>query len=81
VVGAVVARTGVVVGVGTALGLAAAALASRFMGDVLVYVTPRDAASYGVVAALVLGTGLIAAWLPARRAGTVDPVETLRAEG
>ncbi|HUP19446.1 MAG TPA: ADOP family duplicated permease [Gemmatimonadota bacterium] len=81
VVGQVVLRAGAVVGLGTAIGLAGAVLTSRAMGDVLVYVTSRDAASYAAVAFLVLAAGVFAAWIPARRAGGVDPAETLRAEG
>jgi len=81
VVTRVVARTTLVVAVGTALGLAGAALASRAMADVLIYVTPRDVAAYLVVAAVVLASGVLAAWLPAERAGRVDPADTLREEG
>ena len=63
------------------LGLAGAALASRAMTDVLTYVTPRDVLSYVAVAAVVLGAGVLAAWVPAERAGRIDPVDTLREEG
>jgi ABC-type antimicrobial peptide transport system permease subunit len=81
VVTAVVARSAVSLAAGTALGLAGAALAARAMADLLVYVTPRDAVAYAAVAVVVLASGLAAAWLPARKAGLVDPVDTLREEG
>ena len=81
VVGRVVARTALTVGAGTVLGLAGAALASRQMADVLTYVTPRDVASYLAVAGVVLAAGVVAAWIPAERAGRVDPVDALREEG
>jgi ABC-type lipoprotein release transport system permease subunit len=81
VVAKVVARTTVTVAAGTLLGLVGAALASRALTDVLVYVTPRDLAPYLVVAALVVAAGAVAAWIPAERAGRVDPVDTLREEG
>ena len=78
---AVVARTVVTVGVGVALGLGGAGLASRLMGDVLSDVPPDDPLSYGAVAALVLIAGSAAAWAPAGRAGRIDPSRTLREEG
>ncbi len=81
VVGDVVARTGATVGIGIVLGLAGAALASRAMTDVLAYVTPRDVVSYVAVAAVVLGSGVLAAWVPAERAARIDPVDALREEG
>jgi putative ABC transport system permease protein len=43
-------------------------------------VTPLDPLSYGISAAAVLALSLAAAWLPARRATRVDPMESLRAE-
>jgi putative ABC transport system permease protein len=78
VVGAMVARTGAVLAVGVAAGLAAAFLSSRALGDVLAYVTPRDSLTYAAVAAVVMAAGLVAAWIPAGRAGRIDPATTLR---
>lgn len=77
----VVARTGSVVGLGIALGLAAASLSSRLMEDVLSDVSPSEPAAYAVVALLVLAAGVIAAWVPAGRAGRIDPSRTLREDG
>ncbi|HKJ03879.1 MAG TPA: FtsX-like permease family protein, partial [Longimicrobiales bacterium] len=81
VVGGVVARTAVAVGSGVALGLAGAVLASRFMVDVLHEVDATDVPAYTAVGILVLAAGTVAAWIPAGRAGRVDPAETLRREG
>lgn len=80
VVGGTVARTGAVLVLGVATGLMGAALATRAMAGVLTYVTPTDALPYGAVAVLVLAAGLVAAWVPAGRAGRVDPAATLREE-
>jgi predicted permease len=81
VVGAVVGGAGIAVGAGVVLGLGAAALASRAMVDVLHKVDPRDLIAYAAVGVLVLGAGLIAAWIPAAQAGRVDPAQTLRQDG
>ena len=78
VVRGVVWSTGRVLAAGVLLGLAVAAIASRTMTDLLLYVEVRDVTTYLVVAGLVLFTGLSAAWVPARRSSNVDPAETLR---
>jgi ABC-type lipoprotein release transport system permease subunit len=41
-------------------------------------VNPDDPRSFGAVAALLLVTGLAAAFVPARRASRVDPMTALR---
>jgi ABC-type antimicrobial peptide transport system permease subunit len=46
----------------------------------LLGVTPLDPLAYGLSAAAVVGLALAAAWLPARRATRVDPMEALRSE-
>jgi predicted permease len=68
------------VGVGLALGLAGALLATRALASLLFEVNRLDAGSWIGVAALLLLAGLAASWLPARRATRVDPVSALRAE-
>ena len=42
--------------------------------------TPLDPLSYGLSAVAVVTLALAAAWLPARRATRVDPMEALRSE-
>ncbi len=68
------------VAVGLTVGVGAAAGLSRFVASFLYDVTPRDVWTYVVVIALLLTTALAAAYLPARRAARVDPLEALRAE-
>lgn len=64
---------------GIAIGLAGALAATRAMRSLLFDVSPTDPLTLGAVAALLLAIAMVAAWLPARRAGRVDPVEALRA--
>jgi putative ABC transport system permease protein len=66
--------------VGVALGLTAAAASTRALRSLLFGVGALDAVTFvGVAGGMVL-VGLLAAWLPARRASRVDPMESLRGE-
>ena len=65
---------------GTVLGLAGALAASRLLSTLVFGVSTRDAVTFSVVTGGVLLTGLFAAWLPARRASRVQPMQSLRAE-
>ena len=66
--------------IGVPIGLAALAAAAQFAGSMLLGVTPLDPLAYVLSAVAVVGLALAAAWLPARRATRVDPMEALRAE-
>jgi putative ABC transport system permease protein len=66
--------------VGVVLGLAGAAASTRALRSLLFGVGALDPVTLvGVAGAMVL-VGLLAAWLPARRASRVDPMESLRGE-
>jgi ABC-type antimicrobial peptide transport system permease subunit len=66
--------------IGVAIGLTAAYFVSRVMATFLFGVTPRDPIVF-VVVPLVLATfAWLGVWLPARRAGRVDPVVALRVD-
>jgi ABC-type antimicrobial peptide transport system permease subunit len=67
-------------GIGSALGLVAAAGLSRLMSSLLFGVTALDPVTYTGVSALLIVAGGLASYLPARRAIAVDPVQALRAE-
>jgi predicted lysophospholipase L1 biosynthesis ABC-type transport system permease subunit len=70
----------VLVGAGGAVGLVAAVALGSLVEQFLMGVGGRDPLAL-VLAPLVLGTiGALAAYLPARRAARVDPVEALRSE-
>lgn len=67
-------------GIGMALGLAAAALASRALATLLFGVSPLDPLTYLGVTALLAGVALVACSVPAWRAAQIDPAQTLRLE-
>jgi putative ABC transport system permease protein len=72
--GMVLALIGVVVGTGIALGV------TRGLSRFLFGVSPFDPAAFGVVAVTLLVAGIVATYVPARRATRVDPVTALRVE-
>jgi predicted permease len=66
--------------IGSMVGLVLGLLASRVLALVVYQATPRDPLVLaGVVAAMAL-LGLLATWIPARRALLVDPLALLRYE-
>jgi predicted permease len=65
---------------GIGLGLLGALGVTRFLGAFLFGVSPSDPATLAGVGMLLLAVTLLASFLPARRAATVDPVAALRSE-
>ena len=65
---------------GCALGLAGAALMAQFLRSFLFGVHAVDPITFCAVPLLMTVLALAAAWLPARRAASVDPMTTLRME-
>jgi predicted permease len=76
----VISEGGSLVVVGLVLGLAGALLASRVVAGLLYGVSPNDPLTLAAVAAVMLGVGAVAAWLPAERAARVQPGEAMRVE-
>ena len=65
---------------GIALGLPLAWVLSRSVRSMLFGLTPTDPATIACSVVLLGGAGLLAAYLPARRASRVDPISVLRHE-
>jgi len=70
----------VLTSIGVACGLAGALALTRLMTSFLFEVSPVDPITYGAVSAGLAIAALLASYLPARRATSVDPVDALRAE-
>lgn len=65
---------------GAAVGLVGAVATSRLFASLLFEVSPVDPISLVSACALLIVVGLVAAYLPARRATRIDPVQALRAD-
>jgi predicted permease len=65
---------------GVVCGLAVAYWAATFVQSLVHQVDARDPGTMAIVAATLIATTALAAWLPARRAARVDPIVTLRAQ-
>jgi predicted permease len=69
-----------VVAIGVTVGLAGAAAVMPLVASLLFGVPPHDPLTFGVTAAALGSIGLLASYLPARRAAGIAPVIALRAE-
>jgi predicted permease len=67
-------------GIGTALGLGGAALVTGLLTGILYGVQPFDFVSFAGAAALLAVVAFAAGVVPARRAASVNPADSLRAE-
>src|SRR5579859_563192 len=65
---------------GLALGLGAAFPVTRLMASLPLGVSPSDPTVFVVVAFVLATVGMVACWLPARKAATLDPVKAIRYE-
>ena len=72
--GTKVVLIGVVIGVGVALA------STRFLGTLLYDVKAVDPLVFAAMSAMMLGMGVLASYVPARRASSTDPTEALRGD-
>ena len=68
------------VAAGLIVGVVAGALASRVLASTLYGVDPLDPSTFAGVAAMLVTVGVVASYVPARRATLVDPIAALRSE-
>jgi putative ABC transport system permease protein len=77
----VLAQAVVVSGCGIVVGLAASLALTPFLRAMLFAVAPTDPSTLLGAAAVMALVALVASWIPARRAATIDPVAALRMDG
>jgi ABC-type antimicrobial peptide transport system permease subunit len=78
VVTLVLGRVALLVGTGLFVGMAVSLWATRFIASLLYGIEPRDPLTLAGAALVVVIASALAAWLPARRAGRIDPATLLR---
>jgi putative ABC transport system permease protein len=66
--------------IGMTIGIVLAAVVAQLLKGLLIGVSPFDPATYATVAGLLVAICLLASFVPARRATTVDPLTALRSE-
>lgn len=76
----VLSRAALMIGAGTAVGLAAAFTTTVALRSLLFGISPTDPIAILGACALLLVVGMGAALVPARRAALIDPAEALRAD-
>jgi putative ABC transport system permease protein len=80
VLGLVLRRSVALTGAGIVLGLAGAAMLTRYLSMLLFDVTPLDAPTFIATSVLFVAIATIASYFPARRATRIDPLAVLRYE-
>jgi ABC-type antimicrobial peptide transport system permease subunit len=80
VLGAALGRAFQLLAIGSAAGIILGVLATRVLSFIVYQATPKDPLILGGVVLTMFCVGLVAAWLPARRALAVDPMILLREE-
>ena len=78
VVALVLRRIALLIGTGIALGAGLSLWSARFIESLLFRVDPRDPLTLAATGAILAAIGLLAGWLPARRASRLDPTAVLR---
>ena len=69
-----------VAGIGIVAGLAAALAAAQWMRTLLFGIEPWDPFAQAITVGVLGAVAIAAAWIPARRAMSVDPAHVLRGE-
>jgi predicted permease len=80
IVGEIVLRSVALAAGGSALGLVGAGVSTRLLHSFLFGVSPLDPVTFVSAPLLMMLLAIAAAWIPARRAASIDPMEALRSE-
>jgi predicted permease len=80
ILGGVLKRIAWMLGSGIAAGLLLTFVAQKIIGMVIYFDAPKEAGNLLLLALLLMTAGLAAAFLPARRAASIEPMQALRAE-
>ena len=80
ILGMVLRDAGWVLAIGVGGGLVAAWRLGPLVASLLYGVEPGDLVTAGAAVAALVAAGLLAAWIPARRASRIDPIRALRSE-
>jgi predicted permease len=76
----ILGEAGRLIAVGLMLGLVGSIAAARLMRTLLFDPTPWDVTTLAAVAAVLAAAAMLASYIPARRAASVNPIEALRVE-
>jgi predicted permease len=76
----VLREAGLLVALGLVIGLAAALAGAQILRSMLFGIAPRDPLTIVATCGVLLLTGLFAAWWPASRAASTEPMQALRME-
>ena len=69
-----------ITGIGLVIGALGAAALTRFLRGLLYETRPLDVTTFVTMSALLFAVGLLASYLPARKAASVSPMEAMRGE-
>jgi ABC-type antimicrobial peptide transport system permease subunit len=76
----VVSQGARVVVLGAVIGVAVALASTRVLGSLLFGVKPVDPIVFAAMSAMMVVIGGLASYIPARRASSVNPIESLRSD-
>ena len=80
ILGMVLREAGLLVGLGLIVGIGASLAGAQLLQSLIFGIAPRDPITLLAMCGLLLLTGLFAAWWPARRAASTEPMRALRME-
>jgi putative ABC transport system permease protein len=80
VIGLALRHTAMMAAIGVAIGLVVATALTRYLEALLFGITPLDPLTFVAASAILVSVSLVASYLPARRAASVDPTSALRCE-